>query len=188
MGGYLAEKFGTRFLFGGQNFLAACLTVLTPFAAQADVWVVIALRFVMGVVEGVTYPALPPLINRWIPENERARFVSFTYLGGALGASFAFPLCGLLIEYVGWESVFYIIGSITVIWCIFWFLYVTNDPTTHKGISKAEKEKILALRGLDPGAAISLEQGSKTPFGAMLMSPTVWIVMLCDFANIWGKI
>ena len=26
----------------------------------------------------------------------------------------------------------------------------------------------------------------KTPLKAMILHPTVWIVMLCDFANIWG--
>ena len=64
VGGYLAQLFGTRYVFGLQNALAAILTILTPFASMANVWMVIALRFVMGLVEGVTYPSLPPMIGK----------------------------------------------------------------------------------------------------------------------------
>ena len=52
IGGYLAQRLGTKWVFGSQNALAACLTILTPFASRAHVWVVIALRFLMGLVEG----------------------------------------------------------------------------------------------------------------------------------------
>ena len=53
IGGYLAQRFGTRWVFGIQNALAAVLTILTPFASQAHVWVVIVLRFLMGLIEGM---------------------------------------------------------------------------------------------------------------------------------------
>ena len=89
------------------------------------------------------------VIGRWIPEQERARFVSFTYLGGALGSCIAFPICGFLIEWVGWESVFYIIGSVTFLWAGIWFYFVTDDPVDHPSISNEEKEYILATRGGD---------------------------------------
>ena len=59
---------------------------------------------------GVTYPSIPPLITLWVPEMERARFVSFTYLGGALGSAVCFPIAGLILEWGGWETVFYLFG------------------------------------------------------------------------------
>ena len=62
---------------------------------------------------GVTYPSIPPLITLWVPEMERARFVSFTYLGGALGSAVCFPIAGLILEWGGWETVFYLFGRYT---------------------------------------------------------------------------
>ena len=56
---YCAQRFGSKWVFGGQNALAACLTILTPFAARAHVWVVITLRFVMGLVEGTYVYSIP---------------------------------------------------------------------------------------------------------------------------------
>ncbi len=60
----MAEKYGTRYVFGVQNVIAAMLAILTPGAASLHLWVLIALRFLQGLAEGVTYPALPPLINK----------------------------------------------------------------------------------------------------------------------------
>ena len=90
------------------------------------------------------------MISLWVPKSERARFVSFTYLGGALGAAFAFPLAGFLIEWGGWETVFYLVGSVTVVWSVVWFFYVTDDPVNHSSISFEEKTYILANRSGGP--------------------------------------
>ena len=64
----------------------------------------------LNLFTGVTYPSIPPLITLWVPEMERARFVSFTYLGGALGSAVCFPIAGLILEWGGWETVFYLFG------------------------------------------------------------------------------
>lgn len=186
IGGWMAQRLGTKWVFGGQNALAACLTILTPFASRAHVWVVIALRFLMGLIEGVTYPCLPPMITLWVPKLERARFVSFTYLGGAFGSAFCFPIAGLILEWGGWESVFYLFGSISIIWSIIWFFYVTDDPTNHGSISLEEKTYILEHRGGETSDAEIQGEEKKTPMKEMIFNPTVWIIMLCDFANIWG--
>lgn len=48
---------------------------------------------------------------------------------------------------MGWESVFYVQGAMTLVWCVLWFILVTDSPRQHKGISEAEKEYILASIG-----------------------------------------
>ena len=53
IGGYMAQRIGTKWVFGGQNVLAAFLTILTPIASQTNVWVVIVLRFILGLIEGM---------------------------------------------------------------------------------------------------------------------------------------
>ena len=63
-GGTLAEKFGTRKVLGIALFLTSILTLLTPLIALLNVYVLIAIRVLMGVAEAVTFPSLPPLIQR----------------------------------------------------------------------------------------------------------------------------
>jgi ACS family sodium-dependent inorganic phosphate cotransporter len=53
-----------------------------------------------------------------------------------------FPLCGYLISEYGWESGFYVIGSITMIWFVFWCFLVFDTPDKHPRISHEEKLRI----------------------------------------------
>ena len=63
-GGSLAEKLGTRKVLGTALFITAILTLLTPLVAVWNVNLLFALRILMGVAEAVTFPSLPPLIQR----------------------------------------------------------------------------------------------------------------------------
>lgn len=47
----------------------------------------------------------------WIPPMDRSKFVS-NMMASSLGAAVAMPICGFLIVYLGWESVFYVTGKI----------------------------------------------------------------------------
>lgn len=42
--------------------------------------------------------------------------VYFDFPGSYAGAVIAMPLAGVLVQYVGWSSVFYIYGKVLVIW------------------------------------------------------------------------
>ena len=84
---------------------------------------------------------------RWVPTSEKPVFLSFAYVGGTFGTIVTYPvgisgqnakrrnhhqmqsryyrikipqMCGLIIEQLGWEAVFYITAGITVLWVIIW--------------------------------------------------------------------
>ena len=59
---------------------------------------------------------------------------------------------------------------------------MSDDPNQSLRISQDEKDKILATRG----NLTAPQTGNGTPFKPMLTNFTVWIVMICEFANIWG--
>ena len=50
-GGYLAEKYGGKWLFGIGTFITAFLTLLTPLAAKAGTTSFIAVRVLEGLGE-----------------------------------------------------------------------------------------------------------------------------------------
>jgi ACS family sodium-dependent inorganic phosphate cotransporter-like MFS transporter 5 len=50
-GGYLAEKYGGKWLFGIGTFITAFLTLLTPLAAKAGTTQFIAVRVLEGLGE-----------------------------------------------------------------------------------------------------------------------------------------
>lgn len=61
-------------------------TVLTPLAAATgQLWILLLVRAVMGVGEGVAFPCVQVLVKTWVPADRRARSLSLIY-SGALGA------------------------------------------------------------------------------------------------------
>jgi ACS family sodium-dependent inorganic phosphate cotransporter len=50
------------------------------------------------------------------------------------------PLCGLLLNAWGWESVFYTSGALALVWCVAWWLLVFDTPDRHPRISLEEKQ------------------------------------------------
>ncbi len=75
---------------------------------------------------------------------------------------------------------FYITGSIAVLWFVLWFLLTTDEPSSHKWISKSEVNFIEEFRAGKTNANIT------PPYLEILMSPAVWVIILAEFANSWG--
>jgi ACS family sodium-dependent inorganic phosphate cotransporter len=59
--------------------------------------------------------------------------------GAAVGTALTYPISGLLIDYMGWESVFYFVGGISLLWCVAWFMLIYDTPSVHPRISYVEK-------------------------------------------------
>ena len=52
----MAEHIGGKIIFGGGVLVTAVLTLLTPVAARWSVYMLIGLRVLQGIGEGVTLP------------------------------------------------------------------------------------------------------------------------------------
>ena len=50
-GGWLAQRFGGKYVFGIGVVMTAVLTLFTPFAAQVSVWALVVLRVMEGLFE-----------------------------------------------------------------------------------------------------------------------------------------
>ena len=75
---------------------------------------------------------------------------------------------------------FYITGGLGIVWYLFWFLLVTDEPKDHRWIRQKEVEYIESNR---PKVK---EHSGVPPYCQILMCPAVWTIMACDFANGWG--
>ncbi|KAK4293223.1 hypothetical protein Pmani_034057 [Petrolisthes manimaculis] len=142
-GGRMAETYGSKRVYGGAILIGGILTLLTPVAANAHYIVLILLRTLIGLSNGVVYPAMNAMVARWIPPLERPRFMSFTYMSNTLGTVITMPVCGFLIAWVGWPSVFYFSGTVAILWSILWFLFMFDTPAQHPRISPQERDYII---------------------------------------------
>ncbi|KAK3087918.1 hypothetical protein FSP39_012439, partial [Pinctada imbricata] len=104
-GGQLAEKFGGKKMFGFGVLVTAVLSMLTPVVARSlGVGGFIALRVLIGIGEGVTYPSMHAILGKWAPKWERSKLTTFVYAG--LGCS----ACILpFIKYAGCDHVIVVV-------------------------------------------------------------------------------
>ncbi|XP_036026002.1 vesicular glutamate transporter 3 isoform X2 [Onychomys torridus] len=141
-GGFISNKFAANRVFGAAIFLTSALNIFIPSAARVHYGCVMCVRILQGLVEGVTYPACHGMWSKWAPPLERSRLATTSFCGSYAGAVVAMPLAGVLVQYIGWASVFYIYGMFGIIWYIFWLLQAYECPAAHPTISNAEKTYI----------------------------------------------
>lgn len=80
--------------------------------------------------------------SKWAPPNERSRLSTFGLSGSYIGSMFSLSFGGVIVKLLNWQAVFYMIGSIGVLWTILWFLFTAETPDKHPSISDDEKEFI----------------------------------------------
>jgi len=123
------------------------------------------------------------LIAKWISPAERGRFVSFIYTGMPLGSAATLIISGYIAHYMGWASVFYVTGVVTIIWAGLWFWLVYETPSVHPTISDEEYNYIeanLADQRDDNNGKL------KTPWREIFRSVPMWGILICHPASTWG--
>ncbi|XP_046377073.2 sialin-like isoform X1 [Haliotis rufescens] len=181
-GGFLAERYGAKRIFGFGILCTSVLTLFTPLAARWHLYAFYTLRILEGIGEGVTFPAMHAMWGNWAPVWERTKLAGFSYSGSQLGTVISMPISGLLCEsdfLGGWPSVFYIFGAVSCVWVIAWFCLVHETPSDHPRISKSEKEYI--------ENSIGKRERLPTPWKKILTSSALWGIAVVSFTNNWGS-
>jgi len=171
-------------LYGGSVLLSSVVSLLTPAAARIHIGLLITLRVLAGLGEGVMLPALHALIARWSAPQYRSVVVGVIFDGTDAGIIVGMPLAGVLCDYGfagGWPSAFYVFGMVGCVWSVAWFFLCYNSPTAHPRISKAELEYWERTIGSD-----DLAGRPPTPWRKILTSVPVWALAVAFFANNWG--
>ncbi|XP_043271667.1 sialin isoform X2 [Venturia canescens] len=180
LGGWLAARIGGKRVFGLGIAATALLTLVTPPLTKMSVYVLIGLRIVEGVFEGVTYPCIHAVWANWAPPMERSKLATLAFSGSFVGTVFAMPVCGLMAQFFGWIWIFYVFGVIGILWFVAWWYIVTDKPEDDPRISEAELKYIKKSLG-------DVERKQIThPWKAMLKSGPVWAIVAAHFSENWG--
>lgn len=106
-------KFSIVFrVFGIGIGATALLTLVTPLCAHMSTSLLIAVRVIEGIFEGVTYPCIHAVWARWAPPLERSRLATLAFSGSYAGTVVSMPVCSILAAKLGWPSIFYVFGKI----------------------------------------------------------------------------
>ncbi|XP_049948279.1 sialin-like [Schistocerca serialis cubense] len=179
-GGMMGRHYGTKKVFGISNLMISVTTLLIPLFASLDYRILVALRIFQGICGGFCWPSLTYMISRWIPTNERGKFMS-AIMGSSVGAALTFPLCGMIIHFFNWQAVFYVTGTIGIIWFVGWWLLVYDNPADHPRISESELKHI--QNGI--GDSVS-EKKLPIPWCKILTSWPLLANIMLAWGCIWG--
>ncbi|XP_030646235.1 vesicular glutamate transporter 3 [Chanos chanos] len=183
-GGFISNKLAANRVFGAAIFLTSVLNMFIPSAARVHYGCVMFVRILQGLVEGVTYPACHGMWSKWAPPLERSRLATTSFCGSYAGAVIAMPLAGILVQYVGWPSVFYIYGVFGIIWYTFWLLLAYESPAIHPTIT--EEERIYIETTIGEGVNLmSATEKFKTPWRRFFTSMPVYAIIVANFCRSW---
>ncbi|MBN3284278.1 VGL2A protein, partial [Polyodon spathula] len=171
-------------VFGAAIFLTSILNMLIPSAARVHYGLVIFVRILQGLVEGVTYPACHGIWSKWAPPLERSRLATTSFCGSYAGAVIAMPLAGILVQYNGWSSVFYVYGCFGILWYMFWILVSYESPAVHPSITAEERTYIEESIGESAGLLGPAEK-YKTPWRKFFTSMPVYAIIVANFCRSW---
>uniref|UniRef100_A0A1B6EC40 Major facilitator superfamily (MFS) profile domain-containing protein n=2 Tax=Clastoptera arizonana TaxID=38151 RepID=A0A1B6EC40_9HEMI len=179
-GGVLARKFGTKAVFGLSNFATVLLTFVVPWCAYTDYRLLVANRVIQGIIVGMAWPSMQHLTAHWIPPDERSKFVS-AYLGSSVGVAVTYPLCGVILDFLPWEAVFYVTGTIGTVWFILWWYLVYDTPAEHPTITAVERKYI------EDSLGNSLSRKKlPIPWKDIFTSVPVWMVLISQWGGGWA--
>ncbi|XP_069956909.1 putative inorganic phosphate cotransporter, partial [Cherax quadricarinatus] len=181
LGGRVAELVGARRVLGGALLAASCSTLFIPLAARASSGALVAVRVIMGLALGVTYPSTHALLATWAPPLERSILSAIIYAGAQAGTIVAFPLSAAIIDWQGWEAVFYIQGCMALVWCLAWFLIVSDTPYKDTRITQVERDYIVTSLGDSKN-----KKALPVPLRSALTSLPFWAILVAGVGNNWG--
>ena len=98
-----------------------------------------------------------------------------THASARLGNALTPPLVALLVLSLSWRASFIIVGVISFVWVVVWWLYFRDDPRDHKGVTPEEVAEL---------PSVKIAGGRKdVPWGPLIkrMMP----VTLTDFCYGW---
>ncbi len=75
----------------------------------------VAVRFLLGVVEGAVLPSLVMLLSRWFTKGERGRANTFLILGNPLTVMWLSAVSGWLVSVSDWRMMFVVEGVPSVV-------------------------------------------------------------------------
>ncbi|ESO91410.1 hypothetical protein LOTGIDRAFT_63537, partial [Lottia gigantea] len=182
-GGWIATRFGGKRVLGYMTFVSSVGTLLTPVLARLHVNALFAVRFIIGLAAGVSFPAMHSIWGRWAPPLERSKLMGLCYAGPSIGVILTYSVSGLLCVYGfdnGWGSIFYLTGIAGVLWCITWYFLVSDTPQEHPRITPSERRYIEDAIGYKPQAKVT-----KTPWIKMFKSPAVLACITAHACNNW---
>ena len=181
--GWLGDRFGPKRVLTVIMTLWSGTAVMT--GAAFGFGSLFGARFLLGLSEAGAFPVASRGMQLWFPRVERGRIQGTTHFFSRFAVAVTPFIAGSILLAFGWRAIFYIFGSLGVLWAIAFSFFYRDLPENHKGVNRAELARI---RGTNPDGTIPppLTTKMKTPWKQILLSPNMWFISLGYFCFFFG--
>ncbi len=139
--GWLIDKIGTKIGYAVTVVVWSIAGMLHALAKSAFGFGLA--RVGLGLGEAGNYPAAMKTVAEWFPKNERALATGLFNAGTSIGVVVALLVVPLILNFYGWQEVFWITGALGFVWLIFWLIFY-DIPSKQKRLSAEEYALIKA--------------------------------------------
>ena len=176
IGGWFGDRFGARRTLIVCGLIWSVATIGTGFVGGLTS--LIALRLLLGLGEGATFPTATRAMSVWLPGGKSGWAQGITHSAARLGNAITPPAVAALVYFVSWRGSFVVLGAISLAWVGAWAWYYRDDPREHPAMTD---ESLARLPPPRPSAA-----RAPTPWGPLLrrMAP-VTFVYFCYGWTLW---
>ncbi|CAN7353188.1 MFS transporter [Trinickia sp. LjRoot230] len=105
----------------------------------------IAIRFLLGVVEAAVMPAMLIFISNWFTRAERSRANTFLILGNPVTVLWMSIVSGYLVHAFGWREMFVAEGLPAIVWALCWWKLARDKPHEVQWLADDEKRDLEAV-------------------------------------------
>jgi sugar phosphate permease len=182
-----AGWFGDR--FGPKRVLTVIMTLWSATAVMTGAAFgfgsLFGARFLLGLSEAGAFPVASRGMQLWFPRVERGRIQGTTHFFSRFAVAITPFIAGSILLAFGWRAIFYIFGSLGIVWAIAFSVFYRNLPEDHNGVNRAELARI---RGFNPDGTTKQPAVTQlaTPWRRILLSPNMWFISLGYFCFFFG--
>ncbi|WP_042402637.1 MFS transporter [Streptacidiphilus carbonis] len=123
--GVLTDKIGREVMYTADLLVMIACSVAS-FWAQ-DVWMIVALRVVMGMAVAADYPIATSLLAEWLPVRDRGRLLGKQIIAWYAGSVLAYVVGYLFLQFGGADSWRWMLASSALL-CVFFLLVRRGSP------------------------------------------------------------
>lgn len=162
--GFVVAKFGAKRTI-------VCALVVFGLASMAtgivtDLEHLIVVRVILGLGEGMVFPAFTVFFVQWFPSWERARASMFSLLTIPISAIIMAPMGGWLISIASYREMFIVQAVPPLIAAVLFAVFAAEKPETDTRLSAVERDFIVQHR-----AEGEVENGT---IRDVVLNPRIW--------------
>ena len=177
-GGWVGDRVGPRWTLFVCGVIWTAATIL--LGLSSGLVMLVAMRVLLGVGEGATFPVATRAMQSWTPKERRGFAQGITHAFSRFGNALTPPIVAWLIAIVTWRGSFIAVGVCSLVWVTVWVWYFRDLPAEHQGITSEELDALP-----NRGEALTIARPA-IPWGRLSrrMLP-VTIVYFCYGWTLW---